>query len=64
MSDLASRGMQDYLKAIHRLGGVEQVVSPVELAVQLEVRAPSVTSMLKRLAEGGWSSTNPGEVPA
>ena len=60
MSDLASRGMQDYLKAIHRLGGVEQVVSPVELAVQLEVRAPSVTSMLKRLAEGGWVQYEPG----
>ena len=60
MSDLASRGMQDYLKAIHRLGGVEQVVSPVELAAQLEVRAPSVTSMLKRLAEGGWVQYEPG----
>jgi len=53
MSDLASRGMQDYLKAIHRLGGVDQVVSPLELASRLGVRAPSVTGMLKRLSEGG-----------
>jgi DtxR family Mn-dependent transcriptional regulator len=46
--------VQDYLKAIHALGGSHQLVSPVEIAERLGVRAPSVTGMLKRLAEAGW----------
>jgi DtxR family transcriptional regulator, Mn-dependent transcriptional regulator len=46
--------VQDYLKAIHRLGGAEQMVSPAEIATLLDVRAPSVTGMLKRLAESGY----------
>jgi DtxR family transcriptional regulator, Mn-dependent transcriptional regulator len=54
MADLPSRGMEDYLKAIHHLGGVEKMVSPLDLAARLRVRAPSVTGMLKRLSEGGW----------
>jgi DtxR family Mn-dependent transcriptional regulator len=54
MADQPSRAVQDYLKAIHSLGGAERTVSPVELAGRLEVRAASVTGMLKRLAEGGW----------
>src|SRR5437899_6641776 len=48
-----TRAVQDYLKAIHGLGGAEQMVSPVDIAARLEVRAPSVTGMLKRLAEAG-----------
>jgi DtxR family Mn-dependent transcriptional regulator len=52
--DQPTRAVQDYLKAIHRLGGAEQMVSPVEIAARLGVRAPSVTGMLKRLAEAGW----------
>jgi len=55
-----SRAVQDYLKAIHSLGGVEDVVSTMELAAQLEVRAASVTGMLKRLAQGGWVEYEPG----
>jgi DtxR family transcriptional regulator, Mn-dependent transcriptional regulator len=54
MSDQPSRAVQDYLKALHRLGGVESLVSPVDLADRLRVRPASVTGMLKRLAEGGW----------
>jgi DtxR family transcriptional regulator, Mn-dependent transcriptional regulator len=46
--------VQDYLKAIHALGGAEQMVSPVDIAARLQVRAPSVTGMLKRLAEADW----------
>lgn len=46
--------IQDYLKAIHGLGGVDRLVSPVDIANRLRVRAPSVTGMLKRLAEQGW----------
>lgn len=51
--------VQDYLKAIHRLGGAEQMVSPAEIASALAVRAPSVTGMLKRLAESGYIDYEP-----
>lgn len=43
--------VQDYLKAIHSLGGATGMVSPVEIAAKLKVRAPSVTGMLKRLVD-------------
>jgi DtxR family Mn-dependent transcriptional regulator len=56
MPDHPTRAVQDYLKAIHTLGGAERTVSPVEIAARLEVRAPSVTGMLKRLAEANWIS--------
>jgi DtxR family Mn-dependent transcriptional regulator len=46
--------VQDYLKAIHSLGGATAMVSPVDIATRLKVRAPSVTGMLKRLVENGW----------
>jgi DtxR family Mn-dependent transcriptional regulator len=59
MSDQPSRAVQDYLKAIHSLGGAEEVVSPVDIAARLQVRAPSVTGMLKRLAEAGWIAYEP-----
>jgi DtxR family Mn-dependent transcriptional regulator len=59
MPEQPTRAVQDYLKAIHQLGGAEGVVSPVDIAAQLEVRAPSVTGMLKRLAEAGWISYEP-----
>jgi DtxR family Mn-dependent transcriptional regulator len=54
MSDQPSQAMQDYLKALHRLGGDERQVSPMDLATRLGVRAASVSGMLKRLAENGW----------
>lgn len=53
MPDSLSSAVQDYLKAIHRLGGAEQVVAPQLIAELLAVRAPSVTGMLKRLAKDG-----------
>jgi DtxR family Mn-dependent transcriptional regulator len=59
MSDQPSRAVQDYLKAIHSLGGAEKLVSPVAIAARLGVRAPSVTGMLKRLAESGWIDYEP-----
>jgi DtxR family Mn-dependent transcriptional regulator len=55
-----TRAVQDYLKAIHSLGGAEAIVSPLDIAARLEVRAPSVTGMLKRLAEAGLISYEPG----
>jgi DtxR family Mn-dependent transcriptional regulator len=60
MADQPSRAVQDYLKAIHSLDGVEQLVSPLAIADRLQVRAPSVTGMLKRLADGGWIEYEPG----
>jgi DtxR family Mn-dependent transcriptional regulator len=54
MSQHPTHAVQDYLKAIHRLGGATGLVSPVDIAERLGVRAPSVTGMLKRLAESGW----------
>jgi DtxR family Mn-dependent transcriptional regulator len=60
MADQPSRAVQDYLKAIHRLGGAEQLVSPVDIAERLQVKASSVTGMLKRLAEAGLIEYEPG----
>src|SRR5262245_58220858 len=54
MAEQITSAVQDYLKAIHSLGGAEQMVSPVDIAARLKVRAPSVTGMLKRLKEAGW----------
>ncbi len=56
MSEQPSQAVQDYLKIIHRLGGSDQVVFPVDIAAALQVKPPSVTGMLKRLAEAGWIS--------
>src|SRR5438270_3999826 len=54
MAEQPTRAVEDYLKAIHSLGGADKMVSPVELAAELKVRAASVTGMLKRLAQAGW----------
>jgi DtxR family transcriptional regulator, Mn-dependent transcriptional regulator len=55
-----TKAVQDYLKAIHSLGGAEKEVSPADIAGRLGVRAPSVTGMLKRLADAGWITYEPG----
>src|ERR1700722_2994471 len=60
MPDQPSQAVQDYLKAIHSLAGAERGVSPVAIAGRLQVRAPSVTGMLKRLADAGWIDYEPG----
>src|ERR1700676_708035 len=61
MADQPSRAVQDYLKAIHAEGGADKQVPPVDIAGRLGVRAPSVTGMLKRLAEGGWIAYEPSK---
>src|SRR5882672_9826150 len=58
--DPTTPAVQDYLKAIHSLGGAEETVLPVAIAARLQVRAPSVTGMLKRLAEAGWITYESG----
>ncbi len=60
MPDQPSHAVQDYLKAIHTLGGAEDEVTPAKIAERLQVRAPSVTGMLKRLADAGWIEYEPG----
>jgi DtxR family Mn-dependent transcriptional regulator len=60
MAEKPTEAVQDYLKAIHRLGGGGGVVSPAEIAAELKVKAPSVTGMLKRLGEAGWIEYTPG----
>jgi DtxR family Mn-dependent transcriptional regulator len=61
MTEQPSSAVQDYLKAIHSLGGADHRVSPVEIAARLKVRAPSVTGMLKRLKEAGWIDYETGQ---
>jgi DtxR family transcriptional regulator, Mn-dependent transcriptional regulator len=53
MSDAITPAVQDYLKAIHSLGGADQLVSPIDIASRLQVKAPSVTGMLKRMETAG-----------
>jgi DtxR family Mn-dependent transcriptional regulator len=53
MSDAITPAVQDYLKAIHSLGGAEQMVTPIDIASRLQVKAPSVTGMLKRMEAAG-----------
>ncbi|QVL33349.1 metal-dependent transcriptional regulator [Telmatocola sphagniphila] len=60
MSQQPTTAVQDYLKAIHRLGGTDQLVSPIDIANLLKVRSPSVTGMLKRLADSKWIEYAPG----
>lgn len=60
MAEQPSQAVQDYLKAIHRHGGTDHDVSPADIAADLCVKAPSVTGMLKRLAEAGWIAYTPG----
>lgn len=48
-----SAAAEDYLKALYKLGGADAPVSTNDLAAALDVAAPSVTGMLKRLDEQG-----------
>jgi DtxR family transcriptional regulator, Mn-dependent transcriptional regulator len=61
MPEQPSQAVQDYLKAIHRLGGADKVVKPHEIVTAMAVKAPSVTGMLNRLADAGWIIYTPKE---
>ena len=54
MPQRLTKAVEDYLKAIHHLGGAEQPVATVDIARRLQFKAPSVTGMLRRLAGAGW----------
>lgn len=60
MPEQPSPAVQDYLKAIYSLAGAEGRATPATIAGRLAVQAPSVTGMLKRLAEAGWITYEPG----
>ncbi len=48
-----TRSVEDYLKAIYRLSLKGQPASTTEIAHRLELSAPSVSGMIKRLSEQG-----------
>jgi DtxR family Mn-dependent transcriptional regulator len=61
MPEQPTSAVQDYLKAIHQLGGADGFVEPNKIAEALGVKAPSVTGMLKRLADAGWIEYTSGK---
>ena len=56
-SELLTRSVQDYLKAIYKIEG-KGTVSTTELSKELEVSGASVTGMLKRLSKMGLVDYN------
>lgn len=61
MPDQPTTAVQDYLKAIHRLANGDGIAYPNDIAKHLAVKAPSVTGMLKRLADAGWIEYTSGK---
>jgi len=54
-----SRSVEDYLKAIYHLTESGEAASTTAIAVSLDLAAPSVTGMVKRLAEAGLAEHQP-----
>jgi DtxR family Mn-dependent transcriptional regulator len=52
-ADTLTRSVEDYLKAIYRLSPEGQPASTRDIAQLLELSAPSVSGMIKRLSEQG-----------
>src|SRR3954447_25697782 len=50
-SQQVTSAMEDYLKAIYRLEDADHLVSMAQLTAELDVRAASVTNMIKRLSD-------------
>src|SRR6185437_12757525 len=53
MNESLTRSVEDYLKAIYRLSPSGRPASTSEIAHLLELSAPSVSGMIKRLSEQG-----------
>jgi DtxR family transcriptional regulator, Mn-dependent transcriptional regulator len=53
MTESLTRSVEDYLKAIYRLSPAGRPASTSEIAHLLELSAPSVSGMVKRLSEQG-----------
>ena len=54
-----TRSVEDYLKAIFLLGSKGQPASTSDIALRLELSAPSVSGMIKRLSDQGLISHEP-----
>jgi DtxR family transcriptional regulator, Mn-dependent transcriptional regulator len=50
-ADGVTRSVEDYLKAIYQLASAGRTVGTSEIAQRLELSAPSVSAMVKRLSE-------------
>lgn len=55
-----SASVEDYLKAIYRLRGSNMTVGPSRLAEHMGLTAPSITLMVRRLAEQGLVTKDDG----
>ncbi len=53
LPDTLTRSVEDYLKAIFRLSAEGRHATTSEIANRLEVSAPSVSAMVKRLSDQG-----------
>ena len=54
-----TRSVEDYLKAIYLLGAKGQPASTSDIALRLELSAPSVSGMIKRLSDQGLITHEP-----
>jgi len=54
-----SRSTEDYLKVIYQLGSEGRAAQTSAIASALAVAPPSVSGMLRRLAESGWLEHQP-----
>ncbi|MDH5803871.1 MAG: metal-dependent transcriptional regulator [Gemmatimonadota bacterium] len=52
--DSLSRSVEDYLKVIYQIAQGRDAAQTMAIAEQLGVAPPSVSGMVKRLAEDGW----------
>lgn len=50
---MASQSVEEYIEAVYRLGGEKKPVSTCDIADQLGVSPPSVTTMISRLSRDG-----------
>ena len=58
-NDVLTRSVEDYLKAIYRLTEAGQPAGTSDIAHLLDLSAPSVSGMVKRLAEQGLLQHHP-----
>lgn len=57
--NIITKNKEDYLKVIYELGGNSLPVNNKDIALALEVSAPSVSEMIKKLLEQGYIEYTP-----
>lgn len=57
--DVYTRSVEDYLKAVYGLSTDERPASTTDIAQRLQLSAPSVSAMIKRLSEQGLLQHEP-----